>query len=692
MATMYIELVDGKILNARVQQKTGPQSDFAGYTLLDGEIALVRSSPTGPVIQFKVGPGVFDDLDWSLPSPGAAQKADTSTVFPAGVPGLYIPIESGTIGGVPVDLNAGYTQLIWDGANLVDVVFPIDLAGYVAKDNLSTKGLLSSATIEDGAVASGGGYVATSGAKRVRFLPLPPGDYILDGVVANSIKYFSFRTNTDTNTGSVLNLGTIPFRFTIPSAGVEGISFTIKAPDEPNDDSITNAVLTPVEPQEDGVPLTYNGKNVYPLGLSKGNYVPDPMADNNAVNRKWVEDVAMSVNDGVLTNQGDISNSPEWTWTISGGAASVTDLSGIWDAVLLDPSANGISFVIQHQRVWAVLGYNSATALCAVGVAGSTNIFGQVVNIDLSTDTFTVVQAGGVLALPTGSEVTISIASNSINMYKGQTLSKVLSIDVLRALGANLDTITFGLAGANFSSSIADGAVLASSLKSLIKVPLSNKIAALPNTSGLKGFVLGDSISTSSYGGLVDGQIWWQLVAAHLGANFTANAVSGTPIAEKSGFNSFVTDARWQDADLDTDIYIIEGGINDFGAREIPLGMMGSTNKTDFYGALRYLFTGVAARYPRAKIFYMTPLHTYNYGFPATNGTTGLTLQEYVDAARQMCDIVGVTLVDTYQKSGITYQNMSPVDSPYTTDGLHPNAAGHVQMANVVQREIELHF
>lgn len=119
-----------EILDARVKQKTGTAAEFAGYTLLEGEIALVRTSSSGPVFNFKVGPGNFDSLDWSLQNPGAAQKADTSTEFPSGVPGLYIPTEDGTYEGVTVDLSSGYTQLIWDGANLVDVVFPIDLAGY----------------------------------------------------------------------------------------------------------------------------------------------------------------------------------------------------------------------------------------------------------------------------------------------------------------------------------------------------------------------------------------------------------------------------------------------------------------------------------------------------------------------------------------------------------------------------------
>src|SRR5690606_24604731 len=106
---------------------------------LEGEIALVRTSANGPVWNFKVGPGNFDELDWSFPLSGAAQEADTTTVFPTGVPGLYIPTEDGTYDGVSVDLSDGYNQLIWDGTTLTKVVFPINLSGYATTSQLEPK-------------------------------------------------------------------------------------------------------------------------------------------------------------------------------------------------------------------------------------------------------------------------------------------------------------------------------------------------------------------------------------------------------------------------------------------------------------------------------------------------------------------------------------------------------------------------
>lgn len=130
-----------EIIKARVWTKIDTLDAWNASPLIlgAGEFAPVLTAPGGSVFNFKVGTGDrrFSDLPWSLQTPGTAQEANTSTVFPPGTPGLYIPTESGTYNGITVDLSAGYTQLIWDGATLVKAEFPIDLAGYLKSDILS---------------------------------------------------------------------------------------------------------------------------------------------------------------------------------------------------------------------------------------------------------------------------------------------------------------------------------------------------------------------------------------------------------------------------------------------------------------------------------------------------------------------------------------------------------------------------
>lgn len=162
-----------EIIDARVKQKTGVAADFAGYNLLEGEIALVRTSASGPVWNFKVGPGNFDELDWSLAMSGAAQEADTSTVFPTGVPGVYIPTENGTYNGITVDLSAGYTQLIWDGNNLVKTIFPISFDP--SKDSLLYP---NDQGFNSGYLVNGKVFISPASEKWSGYLPVTPGNTI----------------------------------------------------------------------------------------------------------------------------------------------------------------------------------------------------------------------------------------------------------------------------------------------------------------------------------------------------------------------------------------------------------------------------------------------------------------------------------------------------------------------------------
>lgn len=119
-----------EILDARVKQKTGTASEFAGFVLLEGEEARVRLTPNGPVWNTKTGPGLFDDLPYDIQLTGVPQVVEPGFTPPAGVPMLFLPKESGIYQGINVDITEGVVYLPWDGSTLTDVVYPINLAGY----------------------------------------------------------------------------------------------------------------------------------------------------------------------------------------------------------------------------------------------------------------------------------------------------------------------------------------------------------------------------------------------------------------------------------------------------------------------------------------------------------------------------------------------------------------------------------
>src|SRR5690606_33655235 len=130
-----------EIIEARVKQKTGTEADFAGFTLLDGEIALVRSSASGPVINFKVGPGLFDSLPWSLDYASVAANykgnatPSTDPGTPAG-PEFYTATEVGTytnFDGIEIESSDAFVLLSYDGVNWSKAVANITIPQAINK-------------------------------------------------------------------------------------------------------------------------------------------------------------------------------------------------------------------------------------------------------------------------------------------------------------------------------------------------------------------------------------------------------------------------------------------------------------------------------------------------------------------------------------------------------------------------------
>src|SRR5690606_23140052 len=143
-----------EILEARVKQKTGTEADFAGFTLLEGEMALVRSSANGPVVNFKIGPGLFDDLPWSLDyaSVAANYKGNATPATDPGTPAgpeFYTATEAGTytnFDGIEVESNEWFVLLSYDGVNWSKAVVNIDLGDYISKADIDyspTKNLIN---------------------------------------------------------------------------------------------------------------------------------------------------------------------------------------------------------------------------------------------------------------------------------------------------------------------------------------------------------------------------------------------------------------------------------------------------------------------------------------------------------------------------------------------------------------------
>ncbi len=205
---------------------------------------------------------------------------------------------------------------------------------------------------------------------------------------------------------------------------------------------------------------------------------------------------------------------------------------------------------------------------------------------------------------------------------------------------------------------------------------------------GKKIVFLGDSI-TEGHGTSSVEHTFWNELARRTGAECYGYGIGGTRIAKQIGAPSpnprhdLYFGSRVEEMRPDADVVVVFGGTNDFGHGDAPLGDMEDRDEDTFYGAFHVLLTKLIEKYPEAQIVVMTPLHRVSEA-DTKRSERGIrrvgSLETYVDAIRQVAAFYGVPVLDLFRTSGI--QPRVPVlREKYMPDGLHPNDAGHVRIA-----------
>lgn len=134
------------------------------------------------------------------------------------------------------------------------------------------------------------------------------------------------------------------------------------------------------------------------------------------------------------------------------------------------------------------------------------------------------------------------------------------------------------------------------------------------------------------------------------------------------------------------DIVIVFIGINDFSARNTPVGswdmkaLPTEGNQTNFDTAYALCIKKIMSKYPNAEVFCCTLLETTgtyddNSGWP-TNSSSGTTLKDYNNKIRDIAHLFGAHIIDMHA-CGINYFNCHD----NCVDKLHPNAKGANLMA-----------
>lgn len=209
---------------------------------------------------------------------------------------------------------------------------------------------------------------------------------------------------------------------------------------------------------------------------------------------------------------------------------------------------------------------------------------------------------------------------------------------------------------------------------------------------GKKIAFLGDSI-TEGYGASCVENTYWNLLGRETGAEVYGYGIGGTTIAKRRfplpepNPNKYFG-SRVEAMIPDADIVVIFGGTNDFGGSDPALGSITDRGEDTFYGAYHCLIQKLIARYPNAKLVIATPLHRLTEDDDTYNeqaGRRGGTLGRYVQAIREIGEFYGLAVADLYRSCPLQ-PRMPGHGQRYMPDGVHPNDAGHILIAQAFMR------
>ncbi len=205
--------------------------------------------------------------------------------------------------------------------------------------------------------------------------------------------------------------------------------------------------------------------------------------------------------------------------------------------------------------------------------------------------------------------------------------------------------------------------------------------------NGIKINFLGDSI-TEGHGVSDNDHRFTNIIEKTTGAICRNYGIGGTRFARQNDEENRDDDycSRFSKMDDDADIVAVFGGTNDFGHGNAPLGEFKDRTPDTFYGACHFLFSGLITKYPTAKIVVFTPLHRCNEDDPRGDGRYPFdfgTLKDYVNIIREIAEYYSLPVLDLFAESGL--QPCVPViREKYIPDGLHPNDAGHIILAEKI--------
>ena len=204
-----------------------------------------------------------------------------------------------------------------------------------------------------------------------------------------------------------------------------------------------------------------------------------------------------------------------------------------------------------------------------------------------------------------------------------------------------------------------------------------------------KVLFLGDSI-TEGYGTSSIENRYTDVFARISGAEVYTYGIGGTRIARqhKPTLDKPKHDLNFVDRSLtmrdEADLIVVFGGTNDFNHGDATIGCFEDRCDTTFYGAMHTLICNLYNKYPKTRVIFMTPLHRLvEHHTTKKHNDRFVTLKDYVNVIKEVCEYYGVPVLDLYSTSGLQ-PNVEINRELYMTDGLHPTDLGAKRIADIL--------
>jgi uncharacterized protein YjdB len=254
--------------------------------------------------------------------------------------------------------------------------------------------------------------------------------------------------------------------------------------------------------------------------------------------------------------------------------------------------------------------------------------------------------------------------------------------------GTNIKTV-------NGESILGIGNIL---IKNSCKNVVINSPVSTDSYAGKKIAFIGDSI-TQGVGASSNAERYTTVLANLLGMTEVNLGQSGTVLC--TGGHRTCNIGKLSVGNLTgCDVVTIMMGINDWDQAKsdyYKLGEFGSTDTTTIYGAVDYWCKKIieiknTSGFENTKFFFITPIITsWNNSVGGNNwdqnktNIHGFTLRELCQAIINVCDVYEIPVLDMNKYSGIYYNSADDnTVGTYFGDGIHPNSAGHAQIAQAL--------